>query len=85
MYAATSGPHVSGYQWPTCKRLPVAHVSPVVEYFSSFPASFTDAPPFELFGLDKQPALLLGTDLLKSFRRLSLDFRNRKVRFVLRH
>jgi predicted aspartyl protease len=46
--------------------------------------AFTDAPPFELFGLDKQPALLLGTDLLKSFRRLSLDFRNRKVRFVLR-
>jgi predicted aspartyl protease len=46
--------------------------------------AFTDAPPFGLFGLDKQPAILLGTDLLKSFRRLSLDFRNRKVRFVLR-
>ena len=46
--------------------------------------AFTDAPPFELFGLDKRPALLLGTDLLKSFRRLSLDFRNRKVRFTLR-
>ena len=46
--------------------------------------AFTDAPPFELFGLEKQPALLLGTDLLKSFKRLSLDFRNRKVRFVLR-
>ncbi|MFZ4687658.1 MAG: aspartyl protease family protein [Polymorphobacter sp.] len=46
--------------------------------------AFTDAPPFELFGLEKQPALLLGTDLLKSFKRLSLDFRNRKVRFTLR-
>lgn len=46
--------------------------------------AFTDAPPFALFGLDKQPALLLGTDLLKNFRRLSLDFRNRKVRFTLR-
>ncbi len=46
--------------------------------------AFTDAPPFELFGLEKQPALLLGTDLLKNFKRLSLDFRNRKVRFVLR-
>ncbi len=46
--------------------------------------AFTDAPPFELFGLDQQPALLLGTDLLKSFKRLSLDFRNRKVRFTLR-
>lgn len=46
--------------------------------------AFTDAPPFGLFGLEKQPALLLGTDLLKNFKRLSLDFRNRKVRFVLR-
>lgn len=46
--------------------------------------AFTDAPPFDLFGLSKQPALLLGTDLLKSFRRLSLDFRQRKVRFILR-
>ncbi len=46
--------------------------------------AFTDAPPFDLFGLDKQPALLLGTDLLKNFKRLSLDFRNRKVRFTLR-
>jgi predicted aspartyl protease len=46
--------------------------------------AFTDAPPFDLFGLDKQPALLLGTDLLKNFSRLSLDFRNRKVRFTLR-
>ena len=46
--------------------------------------AFTDAPPFELFGLENRPALLLGTDLLKSFRRLSLDFRNRKVRFSLR-
>jgi len=46
--------------------------------------AFTDAPPFALFGLEKQPSLLLGTDLLKNFRRLSLDFRNRKVRFTLR-
>ena len=46
--------------------------------------AFTDAPPFGVFGLARQPALLLGTDLLKSFKRMSLDFRNRKVRFVLR-
>lgn len=46
--------------------------------------AFTDAPPFDLFGLSDRPALLLGTDLLKSFRRVSLDFRNRKVRFTLR-
>jgi predicted aspartyl protease len=46
--------------------------------------AFVDAPPFALFGLTKQPALLLGTDVLGAFRRVSLDFHNRKVRFTLR-
>ena len=48
------------------------------------PMAFADVPPFKLFGLSHQPALLLGTDLLESFRRVSLDFRARKVRFQLR-
>ncbi len=48
------------------------------------PVAFVDAPPFRLFGLAQQPALLLGTDVLQSFRRISLDFRARKVRFSLR-
>lgn len=48
------------------------------------PIAFADAPPFALFGIDKQPSLLLGTDLLETFRRVSLDFRARKVRFQLR-
>lgn len=48
------------------------------------PMAFADVPPFKLFGLADQPALLLGTDLLESFRRVSLDFRARKVRFQLR-
>ena len=48
------------------------------------PIAFADVPPFELFGLSKEPALLLGTDLLETFRRISLDFRARKVRFQLR-
>src|SRR3712207_8171020 len=34
--------------------------------------------------LADKPALLLGTDLLETFRRISLDFRARKVRFQLR-
>jgi len=41
-------------------------------------------PPFKMFGLSEEPALLLGTDLLETFRRISLDFRARKVRFQLR-
>ncbi len=48
------------------------------------PIAFADVPPFTVFGLTKEPALLLGTDLLETFRRVSLDFRARKVRFQLR-
>ena len=48
------------------------------------PMAFADVPPFKLFGLSDQPALLLGTDLLETFRRISLDFKSRKVRFQLR-
>lgn len=48
------------------------------------PIAFADLPPFKVFGLSDEPALLLGTDLLESFRRVSLDFRARKVRFQLR-
>jgi predicted aspartyl protease len=46
--------------------------------------AFVEAAPFKLFGIDRQPAMMMGTDLLRSFRRVSLDFRNRRVRFVLR-
>jgi predicted aspartyl protease len=46
--------------------------------------AFADAPPFALFGLTERPAIFLGSDLLSNFRRVSLDFRNRKVRFTLR-
>jgi hypothetical protein len=48
------------------------------------PMAFADVPPFEAFGLADRPALLLGTDLLETFRRVSLDFRARRVRFQLR-
>lgn len=48
------------------------------------PIAFADVPPFELFGLSRQPSLMLGTDVLQAFRRVSLDFRARKVRFQLR-
>lgn len=48
------------------------------------PVAFADVPPFKVFGLADQPALLLGTDVLEAFRRVSLDFAARKVRFQLR-
>jgi len=48
------------------------------------PIAFADLPPFKVFGLEKEPALLLGTDILENFRRVSLDFKARKARFQLR-
>lgn len=48
------------------------------------PLAFADVPPFAVFGVNDKPALLLGTDLLETFRRVSLDFHARKVRFQLR-
>jgi len=57
-------------------------LGPVV--LRNVPIAFADVPPFKLFGLANEPALLLGTDILETFRRVSLDFRARKVRFQLR-
>lgn len=48
------------------------------------PVAFAEVPPFAVFGLSDRPALLLGTDILEAFRRISLDFRARKVRFQLK-
>ncbi len=50
----------------------------------NIPIAFADAPPFSVFGLSDRPAMLIGTDLMEKFRRVSLDFRARKVRFQLR-
>lgn len=53
-------------------------------FLENVTVAFVDAAPFALFGIKDRPALLLGTDVLKSFKRMSLDFRNRRVRFTLR-
>lgn len=52
--------------------------------FQDVPIAFADIPPFEVFGIADKPSLLLGTDLMETFRKISLDFRARKVRFQLR-
>lgn len=51
--------------------------------FGEMPVAFADVKPFERFGLTKRPALLLGMDALRSFRRVDIDFPNRQVRFLL--
>ena len=47
------------------------------------PVAFADVAPFERFGLTKRPALLLGMDALRIFRRVDIDFPNRQVRFLM--
>ena len=49
----------------------------------NIPVAFADALPFRRFGLTDQPALLLGMDTLKLFRRVRIDFANRGIRFLL--
>jgi hypothetical protein len=45
--------------------------------------AFADAHPFKRFGLLDRPAMLLGMDTLRVFHRVSVDFAQRKVRFLL--
>ena len=63
-------------------RIDDLQIGPIT--IGNLPIAFADVPPFKLFGLQDQPALLLGTDLLEVFRRVSLDFKARKARFQLR-
>ncbi|QNA86026.1 hypothetical protein G4G27_20095 [Sphingomonas sp. So64.6b] len=49
--------------------------------FENLPVAFADAAPFRRFGLTDKPALLLGMDAMKLFRRVEIDFANREVRF----
>jgi predicted aspartyl protease len=50
---------------------------------SEIPIMFTDAPPFESLGLDDEPALILGINELKLFRRVAIDFNKQQVLFDL--
>jgi len=50
---------------------------------SGLPVAFADAAPFRAFGLADKPALFLGMDALKLFRRVDVDFANRELRLLL--
>lgn len=51
--------------------------------FENLPVAFADVAPFERFGLIDRPAMLLGMDALRMFRRVDIDFANREVRLRL--
>jgi predicted aspartyl protease len=44
---------------------------------------FTDAHTFKQLGLEKRPALLLGMNAIRAFKKVSIDFASRKFRVVL--
>ena len=44
---------------------------------------FADAHTFKQLGLQNKPALLLGMNAIRAFKRVSIDFANRKFRVVL--
>lgn len=49
----------------------------------NMPVAFADVEIFHRLGLDGRPALLLGMDALRLFDRVSIDFANRNVRFLM--
>ena len=64
-------------EWAAVGRIRIAGLTldnPVV--------AFADAHPFAKYGLSDKPAMLLGMDTLRGFKRVSVDFAQRKVRFL---
>jgi predicted aspartyl protease len=45
--------------------------------------AFADVHVFDIFGLKRKPAMLLGMDSMRSFSRVTVDFATRKVTFVM--
>ncbi|PZU06339.1 aspartyl protease family protein [Sphingomonas sp.] len=45
------------------------------------PIAYADVRTFALFGIDDKPAILVGMDVLRSFERVAVDFKEREVRF----
>lgn len=52
-------------------------------HLENMPVVIADSGVFHKLGLTDRPALLLGMDVLRSFDRVSIDFANRKIRFLL--
>jgi predicted aspartyl protease len=45
------------------------------------PVAFIDSPTFRALGLNDEPAMVLGMNELKMFRRVAIDFKERRVLF----
>lgn len=73
---------VTGEQmFANMSRLPALELGGV--RLQDLSVAFADAHIFRQLDLDDRPALLLGMNAMKAFDRISIDFKSRKVRFVL--
>lgn len=51
--------------------------------FTNIPVTFVESPLFKQLGLDGEPAMVLGMNELRMFRRVAIDFKQGKVLFDL--
>lgn len=61
----------------------IAHVRLGTITVDTMPVAFADAEIFHRLGLSQKPAILLGMDVLRGFDRVSVDYANHTVRFIL--
>ena len=61
-----------------CERLSIGEMN-----LTDIPILFVDTPPFDALGFADRPALILGMNELKLFRRVAIDFNKRQVLFDL--
>lgn len=74
---SVTGARISG-DYTVVRKLTIADVD-----LSNVAVVFADAHTFHQLGLDKKPALLLGMNALRAFKKVSIDFATRKFRVVL--
>ena len=48
---------------------------------SNLPLAFANVHPFQILGMTRTPALILGMDVLRYFDQVSLDYRSKEVGF----
>jgi len=65
-------------QYMFVKRVEVGDVT-----LGNLAVVFADAHTFERLGLSDRPALLLGMNALRAFKKVSIDFASRKLRVIL--
>lgn len=74
---SVTGAHITApYSWARHIRIGGVNIE-------TMQVAFSDADIFQRLGLARRPALLLGMDVLSQFDRVSIDFANRTVRFLL--